>query len=155
MRSQTLGFSYTGRICSDSRYSIAEEVGGFYYLSVSQHFLRLKPIIRNACRKKLNLKVAAHELAHNLGSAHDGDSDSISSQCSASDYYLMTPTVFVNTLPSSALNQLQMSSCSITSIKTVILSNGNSYLTLLKTRVFMWFSLNCSIFFSCPVLYQA
>lgn len=34
-RSKTLGYSYTGDICSDYKYSIAEEIGGFAYISVN------------------------------------------------------------------------------------------------------------------------
>ena len=34
-RSKTLGYSYAEGICSDYKYSIAEEIGGFAYISVS------------------------------------------------------------------------------------------------------------------------
>ena len=33
-RASVVGFSYQSRICTDHKYAIAEEIGGFLYMSV-------------------------------------------------------------------------------------------------------------------------
>ena len=70
--------------------------------------------------------VAAHELGHNLGANHDGltatnGGDIYSQNCNAADNYLMTASLGTN--PNNLLNNLKLSSCSVLSIKNIILSN--------------------------------
>jgi len=71
--------------------------------------------------------VAAHELGHNLGAHHDGltlnnGGDIYSQNCNAADNFLMTASLGTN--PNNLLNSLKLSSCSVNSIKSVILSSG-------------------------------
>ena len=51
----------------------------------------------------------AHELAHNLGTDHDGNSDT----CSEWDNYIMAPKFF----PYNQINSWKFSKCSISKIK--------------------------------------
>ena len=70
--------------------------------------------------------VAAHELGHNLGAHHDGTTptnggDIYSQNCNPADNYLMTPSL--GSYQNNLLNNLKLSSCSVLSIKNIILSN--------------------------------
>jgi hypothetical protein len=70
--------------------------------------------------------VAAHELGHNLGARHDGltatnGGDDFTQNCNAADNYLMTASL--GTYSNNLLNNLKLSSCSVLSIKSIILSN--------------------------------
>jgi hypothetical protein len=70
--------------------------------------------------------VAAHELGHNLGAHHDGSTannggDIYSQNCNPADNYLMTPSL--GSYQNNLLNNLKLSSCSVLSIKSIILSS--------------------------------
>ncbi|RNA14579.1 flocculation FLO11-like, partial [Brachionus plicatilis] len=97
-RSAVRGYSFVGTVCSDSRYSISEELGGFFYITV-----------------------VARQIAQILGSDFDGGSDPTSSNCPSSENYLMTANIggFSN-----ILNQQRLSNCSILFIKNNLLENN-------------------------------
>jgi hypothetical protein len=76
--------------------------------------------------------VAAHELGHNLGARHDGlaatnGGDDFTQNCNAADNYLMTASL--GTYPNNLINNLKLSSCSVLSIKSIILSNTYTSVT--------------------------
>lgn len=102
-RASVVGFSFESGICNENRYLIAEEVGGFFYVSV-----------------------LTHEIGHNLGAYHDGDSaNSISVECSPNDNYLMTPKI--GTQSNNTNNQFRFSPCSVTLIKQTLLEDDFKY----------------------------
>ncbi|RNA38761.1 A disintegrin and metallo ase with thrombospondin motifs 3-like [Brachionus plicatilis] len=68
-RSMTVGFASIGTICTQNKYSLSEEIGGF-----------------------INLLVVAHEIAHGLGAFHDGIIG-FSDQCPINNRDIMSPSL--------------------------------------------------------------
>ena len=97
-RSANVGFSSIGGICTQNRYSIIEETGGFR-----------------------TVNVVAHELGHNLGSFHDGvTTDPFAVNCDQTQNYIMTPGIGV--YKTNLLNMFKFSSCSVAAFKNTLLS---------------------------------
>ena len=65
--------------------------------------------------------MAAHVIGNILGADDDGSGSAVG--CSATNNYLMAPNLIYITL-SNALNQYLLSTCSIASIKQVLLTTG-------------------------------
>jgi hypothetical protein len=94
-----LGLGFVGSVCTDGRYSISEDFGGFS-----------------------SVHVVAHEMGHNFNSFHDGDTDyPIAASCSDEDNYIMAPYV-----PGSDFfeNSVLFSNCSIQQFKEMLLVNN-------------------------------
>lgn len=110
MRSGVVGYSYILGVCSiNYKFSISEEIGGFYYASV-----------------------VAHELGHCLGSQHDSEPGiAIAANCPQSDNYIMTPTsgAYTNNL----LNQFLFSNCSILQFKKGLLTQDLRFVYFLSS----------------------
>ena len=91
-RSSVAGIAYTSSACiTDFKISLSEDTGGFF-----------------------NIYVIAHEIGHNLGSAHDGSGN----LCLSSDSFIMSPIVSFNNIQ----NTQKFSSCSIEYFKNYILA---------------------------------
>ena len=118
-RSAIVGYSPIGGICTQNRYSIIEETGGFRTVTVS--YLTITPIsFFIKFYFFYSIKVVAHELGHNLGSYHDGlTTDPFAINCPASLNYIMTPGIGVYT--TNVLNFFKFSSCSVAAFKNNLL----------------------------------
>ncbi|CAD5125420.1 unnamed protein product [Dimorphilus gyrociliatus] len=92
----TVGVSYVARVCTETGTSVNEYIG------------------------MSSWKIAAHELAHNLGSYHDGMETSAA--CSPNDKNIMSPS-FGSLHVASIRNSFAFSQCSIDAIYESI--NGN------------------------------
>ena len=99
-RSGVVGLAYLAGICDSNRYSITEENSAFSSIGVT-----------------------AHEIGHNLGAGHDGESAAPYNSCPTTDNHIMTPSIGVHT--SNLLNVLRFSSCSLVAFKSVLLANSN------------------------------
>lgn len=89
----TVGFASIGTVCTQNKYSLSEEIGGF-----------------------MNLLIVAHEIAHGLGSFHDGIIG-FTESCPINNRDIMSPSL-------GGSSSHRFSSCSISMFKSTLLNNN-------------------------------
>ncbi|CAI5451826.1 unnamed protein product [Caenorhabditis angaria] len=90
--SSTQGMAYVGNVCQIGKSSsVVEDIGG-----------------------SLTALIAAHEIGHSLGAAHDGSFEA--PQCDSNDNYLLAALISGSSDRLSFLNSRKMSNCSIDAI---------------------------------------
>lgn len=119
-RAAVSGFAYIGTVCTDHKYAVAEDFGGFSNLVVCLlPFLLSLTLKLTFKQNNFRFQTVAHEIGHNLGSYHDGEIDGYGN-CTAQDNFIMTSSLsFQN-----SLNLLRFSPCSVNQFKKTLLNSN-------------------------------
>ena len=119
MRTGVAGFAYVGVSCSTYAVGIVEDFGGLSNVVVCIPKIKIGTINQILYLYFYQKKTTAHEMGHNFGSNHDGDS-TYAPSCPSSDNYIMSPMQQFN----NSLNLLRFSSCSISQFKASLLNTN-------------------------------